>query len=190
MTTTSVRAALPDDAVAITALHSRAWQWAYQGQIPDDYLDGLTAELSERTARRREYLTFPRTAHRTWVAERDGRAIGFAHTGPSRDPDPPTDTAEVYAIYLDPDVVGTGVGRALFGRAIDDLRLRGYQAATLWVLASNARARRFYEAAGWQLDGATKTEDLRGFPLVEVQYRIALQSSSREPCRSPGSGLA
>jgi ribosomal protein S18 acetylase RimI-like enzyme len=174
MTTTSVRLAVPDDAAAIAELHVRSWQWAYRGQIPDDYLDGLTAELPERTARRREYLTLPRPDHRTWVAERAGHVVGFAHTGPSHDPDMSEEVGFVYALYLDPVVIGTGVGRTLFDYAIEDLMVRGFPAATLWVLASNTRARHFYEAAGWQPDGATKTEDLRGFPLVEVRYRFSL----------------
>jgi hypothetical protein len=94
MTTISVRPALPDDAAAIAELHVRSWQWAYRGQIPDDYLNGLTAELPERTARRQEYLTFPRPDHRTWVVERDGQVVGFAQTGPSNDPDSQADTAD------------------------------------------------------------------------------------------------
>jgi hypothetical protein len=44
-------------------------------------------------------------------------------------------------------------------------------AAVFVVLATNERARRFYEAAGWQADGSTKTDASRGFPLVEVRYR-------------------
>jgi GNAT superfamily N-acetyltransferase len=147
-----VRIAHSDDAAAIAALHVCSWQLAYRGQIPDDYLDGLTAELPERTAQRREYLTFPRPDHRTWVAERDGCVVGFAHIGPSREQDLPTDTAEVYAIYLDPDVVGTGVGRMLFARAIDDLRLRG-----LWdsdaLGAHDERARTPLPRGGWLATG-------------------------------------
>jgi GNAT superfamily N-acetyltransferase len=107
------------------------------------------------------------------VVERDGQVVGFAHTGPSHDADALTDTAEVYAIYLDPEAVGAGLGRALFARAIDEVRSQGFRAATLWALATNGQARRFYEAAGWRPDGETKTEDLRGFPLVEVRYRTA-----------------
>jgi ribosomal protein S18 acetylase RimI-like enzyme len=66
--------------------------------------------------------------------------------------------AELYAIYLDQAVVGRGIGRALLAQALADLRRRGYQSAMLWVLATNARARRFYEAAGWRADGVTRTE--------------------------------
>src|SRR5207244_7698798 len=108
---------------------------------------------------------------RTWLAERDGRVLGFAHTGPSRDEDAATDVGEVYAIYVDPVEEGTGLGRALFGHAVAELARQRYQAATLWVLAGNRRARRFYEAAGWRPDGATRVEPREDYDLHEVRYR-------------------
>jgi len=55
----------------------------------------------------------------------------------------------LYAIYLERAVLGRGVGRRLLTYALHDLRLGGYGAATLRVLDGNARAIRFYEAAGW-----------------------------------------
>ena len=50
----------------------------------------------------------------------------------------------------------------------------GFSAATLWVLETNARARRFYESAGWAADGATKTDRRGDIELREVRYRRAL----------------
>jgi len=83
-------------------------------------------------------------------------------------------TGEVSLIYLEPQAVGKGIGRALFARAVTDLQQRGYAQAILWVLETNARARQFYEAAGWTADGASKTEEWPGLVLREVRYRKAL----------------
>ena len=47
----------------------------------------------------------------------------------------------------------------------------GFREAVLWVLETNEAAQRFYEAGGWQPDGSVKSDDSRGFPLVEVRYR-------------------
>ena len=44
---------------------------------------------------------------------------------------------------------GSGVGRALLAHAEAWARERGLTLLTLNVFASNARARRFYEKAGW-----------------------------------------
>jgi hypothetical protein len=62
--------------------------------------------------------------------------------------------------------------------ALQGLAGAGFTAATLWVLESNARARRFYEACGWSADGTAKVDDSRGFPLSEVRYRRSLSSLS------------
>jgi GNAT superfamily N-acetyltransferase len=114
---------------------------------------------------------------RVWVVEDDGRIVGFASTSPSRDSDASLDTAELGAIYLDQSVVGRGIGRALLTRAMRDLREWGFRRATLWVLATNARARRFYEIAGWRPDGTEKAETLGGFEAREVRYAIDLQDA-------------
>ena len=105
------------------------------------------------------------------MAELAGRVVGYIGTGPSRDEDLGP-TPEVYAVYLDPDAIGMGVGRTLFGHALDDLRRRGHRVAYLWVLAGNARARRFYEAAGGRPDGAQKTTCWPEVTFDEVRYGI------------------
>jgi RimJ/RimL family protein N-acetyltransferase len=58
--------------------------------------------------------------------------------------------------------------------AVAGLAQFGYVEATLWVLDANARARRFYERAGWAPDGAVMTDDSRGFRIREVRYRRTL----------------
>jgi len=65
-------------------------------------------------------------------------------------------------------------GRELMTATLDFLANLGYTQVTLWVLDTNARARRFYEAAGFRADGALKVDDGRGFPLSEVRYRRSL----------------
>lgn len=102
----------------------------------------------------------------------EGAAIvGMAATGSARDSDASATTGELEAIYLAPEAIGRGIGRALHDRALADLRERGFTEATLWVLRENQRARRFYEAAGWQADGETKDEERPGGTLHEIRYR-------------------
>ncbi|HEY7358877.1 MAG TPA: GNAT family N-acetyltransferase [Ktedonobacterales bacterium] len=169
-----IRPATLADAPAIAEVHVRSWQWAYRGQLPDEYLDGLSDTLERRVEARRAALANLPPEHRWWIAEQAGQIVGFAITEPSRDDGAPPLTGEVALIYLLPEAAGKGIGRALFARAVADLRERGYQQAILWVLEGNARARRFYEAAGWRPDGARKTEERPGALLHEVRYAIAL----------------
>lgn len=64
-------------------------------------------------------------------------------------------TGELYALYVTPDWWSAGVGRALMDSVLAALRGAGYTSAVLWVLADNARARRFYDRAGFAPDGVT-----------------------------------
>jgi ribosomal protein S18 acetylase RimI-like enzyme len=167
-----IRLAAAADGATIASLNIRAWQWAYRGQLPDPYLDGLSARIERATIGWTESITQPTPSHRIWVAEQAGVVVGFASTGQSRDQDATAATAEVYTIYLERAVARTGIGRMLFAHAVEDLHRRRYAAATLWVLETNERARRFYEVAGWQADGATKVEERAGVVLRELRYRI------------------
>lgn len=159
-----------DDAAAIAEVHVAGWRWAYERLVPRAALHALSVE--ERTSMWRSILSLPENESAVWIARRQGNVIGFVATGP----DAAEETAAVtHAIYLEPAVVGTGVGRALFGHAIEDLRARGFASALLWVLESNARARRFYEKAGWLLDGTSRPEPMGGCELQSVRYRMTLR---------------
>ncbi|HWO71605.1 MAG TPA: GNAT family N-acetyltransferase [Actinomycetota bacterium] len=166
-----IREGTPADARACAEVHVEGWRWAYRGLLPDAFLDRLSVEDRERMWREGFAEPGERVA---WVAERDGRVVGFCVTGPSEDADADRGTAEVYAIYLRPEVVGTGVGRRLFEHAVEDLRRRGFRRATLWVLEANERARRFYERAGWRPDGAVNEERIDCANLPTVRYRVEL----------------
>jgi ribosomal protein S18 acetylase RimI-like enzyme len=165
-----IREADPKDARAIAEIHVRSWQAAYRGQLTDDYLDGLKVE--DRLEQHRQALEAP-GEHRTWIAE-DGGVVGFAVTGPSQDADADDRTGELYAVYVDPGSFGHGVGKALCDRALADLRERGFRTATLWVLETNAGARRFYEREGWAADGLTTSERVDCEMRPTLRFRIGL----------------
>lgn len=143
--------------------------------MPQDYLDGL--DVGQRRPGWERLLAnneWPRSG--TFVAAGDKGVVGFATWCPTRDDDgDPTTVGEVAAIYLLPDAWGAGIGRRLIATSLDTLVEAGYRQATLWVLATNDRARRFYRAGGWLPDGAVKEETLNGVPLTEVRYRRALR---------------
>lgn len=163
-----VRAAVPDDADRLGAIHVAGWRWAYRGIMPDALLAGLSVE--ERAERRRRYIEAPDRDTRTFVIEEAGSGIaGFAITGRCRDDDRPG-RAELFAIYLDPARAGTGLGLALMRHSAEDLARRGFADMSLWVLTDNVRARRFYERFGFVADGAEKSFDADGTPLAEVRY--------------------
>jgi RimJ/RimL family protein N-acetyltransferase len=78
----------------------------------------------------------------------------------------------------------TGAGRALLQAAQAELARLGLEETVLWVLPANARARRFYEIAGWVADGASRTTEVLGVVVPEVRYRrrsTSEESSSATP---------
>jgi ribosomal protein S18 acetylase RimI-like enzyme len=175
----TVRPARVADAAAMGRLHVRAWQAAYRGEMPDDYLDGLRAE--DRAAGWERALGVERVRAAVLVAEQASEVVGFANVGPAQDPE---GAGELYAINLDPDHWGTGAGRALLQTAQAELARLGFEETVLWVLPANARARRFYEIAGWVADGASRTTEVLGVVVPEVRYRrrsTSEESSSVTP---------
>ncbi len=169
-----LRPASPDDADAIARLHLAAWQVGYRGLLDDAFLDGL--DPVAWAVRRRSHLEHPARGVDNTVALEDGRIVGWAGTGPSRDADgDPAKVGEIYAVYVDPPAWGAGVGRALVARCLDSLGRQGYEQATLWVLEGNPRARRLYEGAGLALDGGRKPCGVEGITSPSVRYRARLR---------------
>ena len=85
-------------------------------------------------------------AARVWVAERDGRPVGFVGIRVY-----PEAKGEIDMLAVDPAAHGQGIGTALTRYAIDRLREAGVTLA--WVYTGgdpgHAAARRTYEKAGF-----------------------------------------
>ena len=167
-----IRRAEVHDALQIAQVHVGTWQFAYRGQMPDAFLNSLSVE--NRAKFWQETLSIPNSVPVVWVAEENDKVVGFCSMGMSRDDDRKPETGEIYAIYVDSNSMGKGVGSKLMDKGVETLRQNGFEEATLWVLDTNEKTRRFYESKGWKEDGAIKTELQDGFELKEVRYRIML----------------
>jgi GNAT superfamily N-acetyltransferase len=169
-----IRRAHPVDAPAIAAVHVDSWRAAYLGLIPISVLNELS--VPGRTASWVRILADGEArGSRAWVAVVAGRILGFVSAGLTRDAeDRGAAVGEVYAIYLTPTAWGHGLGGELLRTAEDDLCERGNRTATIWVLAGNTRARRFYEQCGYAVDGKTRSEAAFPAALPAVRYRRSL----------------
>jgi ribosomal protein S18 acetylase RimI-like enzyme len=168
-----IRPATVEDADALAVVHVLSWQAAYVGQVPQEHLDAL--DPATRRDRWADILRTIQPPTATTVLEHDHEGvIGFVSIGPGQDDDADPTRGELMAIYVAPAYWGLGAGRRLMDEALRQLRAAGFASATLWVLASNSRAREFYEAFGWRPDGTTTTDHSRGFPLDEVRYHVPL----------------
>jgi ribosomal protein S18 acetylase RimI-like enzyme len=181
--TAEIRPARTADAAQIALVHVRSWQSAYRGLVPQEYLDSLDP-VQRLAGWERILAKLDPVSDGVLVAGEANRLQGFVAYCPSRDDDTdPTDTGEVTVLYLLPGAWGQGTGRRLMAAAVDGLTAAGYDHAILWVLDSNARARRFYHAAGWSPDGSAKDEDIGGAAVTELRYRRSLPRPSPRPDR-------
>ena len=90
-----------------------------------------------------------------WIAETDGAVVGFAAV------DEPSKS--IWALFIDPDVEGAGIGRALHLQMLRWAREQGLLRLTLST-AQGTRAARFYKRAGWTEVGITRD----GEALMEI----------------------
>lgn len=172
-----VRTATVEDAEAIAVVQVRSWQVAYRGHLPQDYLD--RRDPVQGRQRWTEWFERNPAPAAVFVAEQEtGGVVGFISVAPCGETGTdPRSVGQVQAAYVLPEHWGQGAGRLLMTAALHRLRETGFQEAILWVLATNDRARRFYEAGGWRPDGTEKTEAARGFAVHEIRYAIRLAAA-------------
>lgn len=161
------------DIPAIVALQARSWQATYRGMVDDEFLDAIP--LQKWVESWRTHFFGGSGPARCVVAEEDGRIIGFAGAGRAEQGNSVGESVgEVHTIYMDAAFHGRGIGRRLMAAALEHLEASGFTAAILWVLEKNERARCFYEAGGWQLDGATGADCWGATSVARVRYRKKL----------------
>lgn len=167
----NVRIATLSDARAIAEVHVSSWQDAYRGLLPEAYLARLTVEKREAAWQKSIAAGTPEL----WVAEEQGAILGWVAFGSSRDQGASSTTGEIEAIYVLSQRWRKGVGQTLWLTARRRLIERGFSRATLWVLAENERAIRFYEKLGFAPSNcANKASERDGKQLTEVRYEAAL----------------
>lgn len=159
-------------------MHLESWRWAYRGLLPDSYLDRLRHDELAARWWRRLAVAEEESIH---VIERfdrksgGGKVGGFVSYGPFRDDSSWLGFAgEVFMLYLEPELVGRGLGRRLMRRATADLSRYGCHWCVVWVLARNTSARRFYEREGFRLDGARRWDPFEDRSVPVVRYARAL----------------
>jgi diamine N-acetyltransferase len=91
----------------------------------------------------------------TWVAEQDGRLLGYAQVGPVKLPHPDCllGEGELYQLYVLDEAQGLGLGRQLLDAALAHLGDARPGPVWLGVWSGNVRAQAIYVARGFVKHG-------------------------------------
>ena len=154
MTSPVIRPATSHDAPAVAAIWRDGWRDGHLGLVPDALVAVRTDESFDTRAVDR--------VGDTTVAVVGDEVAGFVMVVDD----------EVEQVYVSSRHRGAGVADVLLAEAERQVRENGHAAAWLAVADGNARARSFYERAGWRDEG--------GF-----DYAAAVEngSSVAVPCR-------
>ncbi len=168
------RAATRLDADAITDVQVAAWRSGYEHVFPESVLWADDFDSSRRLFWN-DWRFAP--GHRVQVAVNaladDERVLGFSSYGPERDRGHGyTGLGEVWALYVEPRLWGTGLATDFFVHIEERLSAEGFASAVLWVLAENGRARAFYEKLDWEPTGKSAMfTEYENAQVLEVEYR-------------------
>ena len=147
-----LRRATSDDAERVAEVYVSSWNEGFAHLMPPRALD------REQVARWELDLATERLSW--WLAESNTSVIGFAGSGPSREPIDP-ELGELDTIAVAPRAWRRGVGRRLMDVAVGDLVDAGYRQAILWTLADYPPGMEFYEATGWRASGEVRDSGLQ-----------------------------
>lgn len=142
-----LRRATFKDAEAVADVYVESWNEGFGHLMPRRVLNPEQVGRWERDLKTE--------TSQWWVAATGASVIGFAGTGPSRDPID-AELGELDTIAVAPYAWRHGVGRRLMEAAVFDLVAVGYRQGILWTLADYERGRKFYEATGWRASGEVR----------------------------------
>lgn len=159
-----IRQANLEDREAIYQLHLKSWQTNYGNELSQNILetkvpDEMAAKWAKRTLRWPEIILVAESGPET------KKIVGFVCALADREV-PLIDNLHVLS-----EVQSRGVGAKLLGAVLTKLAMSGFETATLEVLESNERARRFYTSMGGE-DIGRFWFDFMGKKVPERHFRF------------------
>lgn len=155
-----------ESASAASHIYALSWKTAYHDIVPEKYLDELSLE---------HWTPFLQNSSCDgFVLKVAGQFVATSSISPARD-ESMCRWGEIISIYVLPEQMHKGYGKALLSFVVAKLRSRGFSDIYLWVLEDNQHARKFYERSGFVLNGDKTTVNIGGKELVEVRYIYNVQ---------------
>ncbi len=160
-----IRKATVLDVEVISKIHASSWKTAYQGIVPQSYLDELKDDFWVATFQ--NWLS-NHTLTVQLMYEKE-LPVGCIAYGKARD-DKYSAWGEIISIYVLPNYLRKGYGKKMLELALLDMNTSSYQKCYLWVLKENWLARNFYEKNGFQATNDQCTIKIKEKKLTEIRY--------------------
>lgn len=144
----TIRRAAPEDAEAISAI----WDVVCAEGIYTAVSQPFTPEQE------REYIAGLSDREGVFVAEFEGRIVGFQTLDRWADYTDAFDHVCVLGTFVLPELRGRGIGRRLAAHTFDFARAHGYEKSVVYVRGSNAGAQAFYRSLGFRSKGVLERQ--------------------------------
>lgn len=158
-----IRKANLEDMKGIQSVAKISWNTTYEGIIPieiqESFLSSAYSDLMMENRLKRSFL---------FVAEANGRVVGFANFSPIQE----DGEVELGAIYLHPENQGQGLGTELLQYGIENIS--GVKKIYINVEKENKIGRTFYEAKGFKKISEFD-DDFDGHILKTVRMVLVLE---------------
>ena len=141
-----IRYAKENDAEIITLINVSSWKKTYKNIFPDEFLDNLckTKEKLDETINKIKKNILEKNNY--IVAEYDGKVVGFAKFGVSKK-EKFSDCGEIYALYVDNDLVKKGIGTSII-KYVNNLLFEQYDSIVVSCIKENS-SNEFYKKIGF-----------------------------------------
>lgn len=149
------------DAAELADVHRVVWRYTYAGIIPGVQLERMISHRGPRWWERMHGRGM-----KALVLTHGPGLAGYATFGRPR---VSVRGGEIYELYVRPEMHGLGFGRRLFGESRRQLASHGLRKLTVWALAENEIACRFYRAVGG-VEAGRSLDRMCGVPLQKVAF--------------------
>jgi len=125
----NIRSVTQSDIDQVAPMHMNAWREAYRGIFPKPVLEQLKPkDFSEKW---NSWLKEPLRVN--WIAQFKDNFSGFISFGNAEKTNIES-SWEIFALYIDPDSWGQGIGKSLMTSCMDFLKDKEIAQVRLWVV--------------------------------------------------------
>lgn len=164
--TTFIRYANIEDVEAMALIHSKSFQQAFKGIIPDDV---LKEKFSYERLRDHLHQGLKEGTIASCIVFEDDIPVGMQAFIKDTAEGRSDSEIDIGTICLLPEYWGKHIGSEFIVWGLEALKSKGYTKVALWVVEENLRARSFYEKVGFQHDGEIRIIN-PGKQLKEYRY--------------------